>query len=218
MSGHVGRYTNTVPDLVGAFTDGERADMEGPIPGRIVAFSADGKSATVRPTVSKRTWDDQPLPYPDLPDVPVSYPLSANGGMVVPLRVGDDVELTPMGRSTEAFHSGEEGGLGRSFDLSDMVARPSSGSLTNALENFDPENAHMRFGRDGRFGIKGSPDGKVRIDGAEGDAYAILAAAVRLLAGAQTIVSGGSSAGSYDHDQKAAVLALADKLDAMSLA
>ena len=217
MSGHVGRYTNTVPDLVGAFTDGERADMEGPIPGRIVSVSADGKSATVRPTVSKRTWDDQPLPYPDLPDVPVAYPLSANGGMVVPLRVGDDVELPPMGRSTEAFHSGEEGGLGRSFDLSDMVARPSSGSLTNALENFDPENAHMRFGRDGRFGIKGSPDGKLRIDGAEGNIYELLADLAELVGVAKADVQGGSSAGSHPLTVNAAAAEIAAKLRAMAL-
>ena len=34
---------------------------------------------------------------------------------------------------------------------------------------------------------------------------------------AQTVVTGGSSQGNYDHDQKAAVLAIADKLDGMSL-
>ena len=217
MGGYTARYTNTVPDVVGAFTAGERADMEGPMPGRIVAVSADGKTATVQPTVTKRTYDGRPLPYPELPDVPLDRGLASAGGVTVPLKIGDAVTLTPMGRSTEAFHSGEDGGLGRSFDLSDMVARPSSGSLTNDLKNFDPDNVHMRFGRDGRFGIKGSPDGKVRIDGAEGNIYELLADLADLVGQAQANVSGGSSAGNHPLTINAAATAIAAKLRAMAL-
>ena len=217
MSGYAGRYTNTVPDVVGAFTASERADMEGPMPGRIVAVSADGKTATVQPTVTKRTYDGRPLPYPELPDVPLDRGLASAGGVTVPLKAGDAVTLTPMGRSTEAFHSGEDGGLGRSFDLSDMVATPSSGSLTGDLPNYDPDNLHIRFGRDGLYGIKGSPDGKMRIDGAEGNVFALLADLAELIGQAKADVQGGSSAGQHDLTINDAAAAIAAKLRAMSL-
>ena len=206
-----------MPDVVGAFTAGERADMEGPMPGKVTSISADGKTVRGQASVSKRTWDGQPLPYPEFIDVPVSYGIGAAGGITAPLKVGDDVIFTPMGRSTEAFHSGEDGGLGRSFDLSDMVATPSSGSLTGDLPNYDPDNLHIRFGRDGLYGIKGSPDGKMRIDGAEGNVFALLADLAELIGQAKADVQGGSSAGQHDLTINDAAAAIAAKLRAMSL-
>ncbi len=106
----------------------------------------------------------------------------------------------------------------RSFSLSDMRATVVGGdSVSSPIKNFDAQNHHVRFDEDGRFGIRGSPDGKVAIEGAQGNVYTLIATALRSLANAKTVVTSGSSTGLYDHNQKAAVLAIADLLDGMAL-
>ena len=218
MSGYLGRATNTFRDVTGAYVGGEREDMVGNMPGRVTGYDAVTMTVSVQPLVSKRDHEGNALNAPELSDVPLDLPRGAGGSITFPVKVGDRVTLTPSMRDMGAFDTGEGQGGTRSFNLSDVRATLTGGDpLSDPLPNVDPDNLHIRFGPSGDYGIKGSPDGKLRIDGAEGNAFAMIAAAVRLLAGAQTIVSGGSSAGSYDHDQKAAVLALADKLDGMAL-
>ncbi len=44
-------------------------------------------------------------------------------------------------------------------------------SLKDPIQNFDPNNHHIRFNEDGTFGFKGSPDGKFELKGAQGNVY-----------------------------------------------
>lgn len=218
MTSHIGRYTNDPRAFTGALTQGEREDIWGPMPGAVVSYDPAKQTATVRPLISKRRYDGTPLPLPDLLDVPVDMPRGAGGAITFPIKPGDRVTLTPSMRTAEGFDTGEDINDPRSFNLSDMRASVTGGDpLTDPLPAVDPDNVHFRFGPDGDFGIKGSPDGKVAIEGAQGNIYTILAEAVRLLAQAETVVAAGSSTGFWEHDQKAAVLALADKLDAMAI-
>jgi hypothetical protein len=48
-------------------------------------------------------------------------------------------------------------------------------SASSPLDNVDPDNTHLRFSADGLFGLKGSPDGKFQIAGAEGEWLDLLA-------------------------------------------
>lgn len=218
MSGHIGRHTNDPRTYTSALTAGEREDMWGPIPGEVLSYDPATQTGTVRPLISKRRYDGTPLPLPDLIEVPFDTQRGSGGAITFPVKPGDRVTLTPMMRTGEGFDTGEDVSDPRSFNLSDMRASVTGGDpLTDPLANVDPDNVHFRFGPDGDFGIKGSPDGKIEIKGSEGNIYTILAEAIRLLAGAKTVVQSGSSAGLWDHDQKAAVLALADKLDGMAL-
>lgn len=218
MTGHVGRYTNTFRDNAGALAQGEREDIWGPMPGEVLSYDPATQTATVRPLISKRRYDGTPLPLPDLVDVPVDQPRGQAGAITFPIRPGDRVTLTPQMRSVEGFDTGADIDDPRSFNLSDMRAVITGADpLDDPLTAVDPDNIHIRSGGSGAFGIRVSDDGKFALEGPEGNVYTILAEAVRLLADAETIVDQGSSAGQYHHDQRAAVLALADKLDAMAI-
>ncbi|WP_157968864.1 Gp138 family membrane-puncturing spike protein [Tropicimonas sp. IMCC34011] len=216
--GYLGRYTNTFRDSVGAYAQGEREDQWGPFPAEVTAWHPERGTVDVRPLISKRRYDGTRLPIPDLMDVPVDMPRGAAGAMTFPITAGDRVTLTPAMRSTESFDTDDEIDDPRSFNLSDVRASISGGDpLTEPLANVDTKNLHLRFGPTGDYGIRGSADGKIAIEGAQGNVYTLIAAALRSLANAQTIVGSGSSSGAWSHDQKATVLGIADLLDGMAL-
>lgn len=128
--------------------------------------------------------------------------------------------LAPMMRSMDNYDVDDDGtpSDARSFSLSDMRATIVGGdSLKSPLENVDLENTHIRFSADGSFGMKGSPDGKFQLKGAEGDVLDVLAQVCELLAVLTTTVSSGSSTGVWPITQQAALGALATKLRAMVL-
>jgi hypothetical protein len=130
--------------------------------------------------------------------------------------------LTPQMRAMDGYEEGGEGSPydARSFHISNMRASLSGGNpLSDPLPNADPDNVHLRFNADGTYGMKGSPDGKVRIDGAEGNIYDLLATAIELIAGDGLNILSGSSAGLGIHEleNKAALTEIAGKLRAMAL-
>jgi hypothetical protein len=129
--------------------------------------------------------------------------------------------LTPQMRAIDDYEEGGEGTPydARSFHVSTMRATLSGGdSLSDPLENVDQNNTHLRFDKGGQFGIKGSPDGKVRIDGAQGNIYDLLATAIELIASDTLQINYGSSSGSGHALENAAALSeIAGKLRAMAL-
>lgn len=124
-------------------------------------------------------------------------------------------------RSSEDYHVDGKGTASdaRSFALSDMEAHLDGGeSLTDPIKNFDNENTHVRFDEDGEFGIRGSKDGKVAIQGAEGDIYELLAQVVELLSTDALQINYGSSAGTgHALSNRAAYAAISAKLNAMKI-
>src|SRR5690606_2618443 len=137
-----------------------------------------------------------------------------------PIAPGDKVTLRPQMRSTENYMTDGDGSASdaRSFNLSDMEAFLEGGeSLNDPIENFDPSNVNVRFDKAGQYGIKGSQDGKIRIDGSEGNIYELLAEVVEILGELTTTVSSGSSSGVWPITQQAQLAAIAAKLRAMVL-
>lgn len=181
--GYRGKTTNLNREVTATQAQSEREAMLGEIPGEIKSFDAAKQTATIQP-LYKPLHNGQPIDMPELLDVPVRFPRGGYGALTSPIQPGDRVTLRPMMRSTENYHSGEDYTPSdtRSMSLSDMEAHLDGGEpLTDPIENFDNENAHWRFNKDGSHGIRGSHDGKVAIQGKEGDIYDLLVQVVELL-------------------------------------
>ena len=91
-------------------------------------------------------------------------------------------------------------------------------SLKNPIKNFDSANHHFRLDEEGNFGLKGSPDGKLALIGNQGNAYTLVADAVKeagdgfTLLGTEALVHAGEYA-----QIGANLLAIEAKLRGMSL-
>lgn len=219
ITGYTGKTTNSAEDAVGQVAQGERDTQWGAIPG-VTSGAWNGRTANVQPQY-KPVINGQQLEMPELLEVVIDQPMTSNGGMTFPIPVGTPVMLTPQMRALDDF---EEGGDAkpydaRSFHVSTMRGSLSGGeALSQTIENVDLENFHMRFNAAGTYGIKGSPDGKFKIEGAEGDVYDLLATAIELIAGDQLQINYGSSAGTgHALENAAALTVIAGKLRAMAL-
>jgi len=217
MAGYLGKTTNDPRDVTDRQAESEREAQWGPIPGEIVSYN--GQTATVKP-LYKPIHNGKPVDMPVLLEVPVDLPRTANAGITFPIPAGTRVMLAPMMRSMDNYDVDDDGtpSDARSFSLSDMRATIVGGdSLKSPLENVDLVNTHIRFSADGSFGMKGSPDGKFQMMGAEGDVIDLLAQVCELLAVLTTTVSSGSSSGIWPITQQPALGVLAAKLRAMVL-
>ena len=219
MAGYINKKTNDPMDVLTSATQAERDSMWGPIPGEIVSYDSVSGTATVQP-LYRPIHNGVAVTMQVLYEVPIDLPRTANAGLTFPIPSGTKVMLTPQMRAIDEY---EEGGFGdpydaRSFHLSNMRASIAGGdSLSAPLPNVDPENTHLRFSPDGDFGIKGSPDGKVAIEGKEGNLYELLVQVVEILGSETTTVSSGSSAGVWPLTHQAQFAALAAKLRGSAL-
>lgn len=194
--------------------------MWGAIPGEVIDYDASKGTGTIRPLYKLTGPDGQKIDLPVLFEVPVDQQRTGNAGLSFPIPVGTKVMLSPQMRATDAYESGEDAAAtdARAFHISNMRASLAGGdSLNDPLPGADPDNTHLRFSTSGEFGIKGSPDGKIKIAGAEGDIVDIVASVCEILGQLTTTVGSGSSAGTWPITQQAQLAALAAKLRAMVL-
>lgn len=220
MPGYLGKTTNQDRDGIGQQAQSEREAMWGEIEGEIKSFDPATQTATIQPLYKPR-FNGEAVEMPELLEVPVRFARGGYGAMTFPVQPGDKVTLRPKMRSSEKYHDEDDGEASdaRSFNLSDMEAHLDGGeSLTDPIPNFDNANAHMRFSPDGEYGIRGSKDGKVKIEGSEGNIYDLLATVVELLSTDTLKINYGSSMGSgHELEHKAQYADIAAKLRAMQL-
>ncbi|MEH7876957.1 Gp138 family membrane-puncturing spike protein [Rhizobium laguerreae] len=220
MVGYLGKRTNQQRDITGQQAQSEREAMWGPIPGEIVSFDAASQTATVRP-LYKPLHNGQPVEMPQLFEVPVDLPRTANAAITFPIPAGTRVMLAPMMRSMDNYDADDDGAPfdGRSFHLADMRATITGGDSVSApLADVDAMNTHIRFNADGTFGMRGSPDGKFMWEGSEGNLYDIIATFMELVASDELQINYGSSQGTgHRLFNRAALMALAAKVRAMAL-
>lgn len=218
--GRLGKATNWHDDTEGQRVLDERQSMWGEMPGEIVSFDAQKQTATIKPLYKPR-MNGKVMDMPELYEVPVRFARAGKGALTYPVAAGDKVTLRPLMRSTEKLHEEEnfEASDARTFHLADMEAHLDGGeSLKDPIQNFDAQNTHMRFNEEGTFGIRGSQDGKIKIEGSQGNIYDLLATVVELLATDTLVIQYGSSAGSgHQLEHKAQYLEIAQKLRAMAL-
>lgn len=220
MVGLIGKTTNDPGDAVGQIAQTERETTWGPIPG-VTTSAWNGRTVNVRP-LYRPVVNGQELEMPELLEVPLDQPMTANGGMTFPVPVGTPVMLTPQMRALDDWEEGGDAKAydARSFHISNMRASLTGGeSLSQEIPNIDLENAHYRFNASGSYGLKGSPDGKFQLNGAEGNFIDILAEAIELIADDGLDIKSGSSIGVGIHalENRAALLVLAGKLRGMVL-
>lgn len=197
----------------------ERDTTWGPIPGEVVSYDSVHGTATIQP-LYKPVFDGEKIDMPVLYEVPVDMPRTGSGGMTFPVPAGTKVMLSPQMRALDDYEQGGEATAydARSFHLSNMRASISGGnSAADLLPNVDPDNVHLRFSPDGEFGIKGGADGKIAIQGKEGDLFDLLVQVVEILAGETATVASGSSAGDWPLTHQAQFAALAAKLRGSAL-
>jgi hypothetical protein len=220
VPGRLGKTTNGPDDVVGQQTLDERQSTWGEIPGKVVDFDPATQTATIQPLYKPR-HNGKAVDMPQLYEVPVRMARAGKGGMTYPVAAGDYVTLRPQMRSGENYHSEEKGESSdaRSFSVSDMEAHLEGGeSLKNPIKNFDASNVHVRFDEEGNYGIRGSSSGKIKIEGSEGNIYAIIAEFMELVASDELMISYGSSAGSgHALKNRGQLMALAAKIRAMAL-
>ncbi|MBD8556287.1 hypothetical protein IFT84_17400 [Rhizobium sp. CFBP 8762] len=220
MPGYLGKATNGARDVIGQQIEADREAMLGPIPGQVVDYDPASGTATVQP-LYRPVHNGEQVDMPVLYEVPVDMPRTGNAGITFPVPAGTKVMLTPQMRSMDNYDTGEGRYAfdSRSFALSDMRASISGGdSLADPLPNVDPDNFHIRFDPEGQYGVRGSPEGKIAIEGAEGNVYLILAEFMELVASDQLQINYGSSAGTgHQLQNRAQLIELAAKVRAMAL-
>ncbi|MBN9074287.1 MAG: hypothetical protein J0H34_22345 [Rhizobiales bacterium] len=220
MTGYVGKTVNKRQDVVGQQAQSEREAMWGPIPGEIVSYDAAKGTAEVKPLYKPR-HNGKAIDMPNLIEVPVDLQRTANAGLTFPIPAGTRVMLTPAMRSMEKYEDQDDGEASdaRSFSLSDMRATIAGGnSLSDPMKDVDPDNTHLRFDVEGKYGVRGSPDGKIKIEGSRGNIYDLLATVVELLSNDQLQINHGSSTGTgHELQFKAQYAEIAAKLRAMQL-
>ena len=195
MVGLLGKTTNLSRDVVGQQAQSEREAIWGEIEGEIRSFDAKAQTATIQPLYKPR-HNGKVIDMPELLEVPVRFTRGGNGAITFPVKAGDRVTLRPKMRSSEKYHDENNGEASdaRSFNLSDMEAYLDGGesltdpiknfdaaNLTDPIPNFDGANAHFRFDSDGKYGVRGSKDGKIKIEGNQGNIYDLLARVTELL-------------------------------------
>jgi hypothetical protein len=170
---YLGKQTNWLDDYIAEAIDQGLNELWGPIPGEVVSYDAATQTATVKP-LYKPLHNGEPFDMPELYEVPVEQPRTGNMAFTMPIPAGTKVMLNPSMRSREKYDDENDGAPsdGRAFHLADMRATIVGGdSLTDPLQNVDAENAHWRWNVDGSFGMRASEDGKVKIEGAQGNIY-----------------------------------------------
>lgn len=215
-----GKVTNQPREIVAIQAQAEREAVFGEMPGRVVSFNAEKQTITVQP-LYRPSHNGQPVDMPELQEVPVRFPRMGGFVITTPVKPGDKVALRPQMRSSEEYHTGgayESPNETRSMSLSDMEAFLDGGeSLSEPISNFNSQNMEIRS-ENGDFKIEMSEDGKFRFEGAQGNAFALLADLVELLSQDTLVIKHGSSSGSgHEMQFRAQYAEIAGKLRGMAL-
>lgn len=174
--GYRGKVTNKSREVIAVQSQMDRESQWGEIPGEIVSFDAEAQTAKVKP-LFKPKHNGKAIDMPELEEVPVRFPRGGNGAITHPIKKGDKVVLRPGMRSSEKWHTEEDGEASdtRSFGLSDMEAHLDGGeSLKDQIKNFDNANMHIRFDEEGNYGIRGNANGTFKIEGSQGNIYKLI--------------------------------------------
>ena len=104
--------------------------------GKIAAFDAVKRTATVQVVFRRRLTDGTIQDFPDLYDCPVFTLQGGGGALTFPVKAGDECILLFSDNNIDAWY--EAGGRalpydGRRHDISDCIAIVGINSLTNAL-------------------------------------------------------------------------------------
>ena len=192
----------------------ERDAMLTMMPARIVRFYGDAQQADVQPMYKVLIGDSEQLP-PIITRAPVVFPRA--GGFVAswPVQDGDLCHIQIASRSIEEWSQDGQAyrpRQARSFDLSDATVHMGLASGADAYPEHHADRLELRT-LDGVTRLSIDPDGQFAMRSGDDEVLMVLSEALGLLAKEKTIVTSGSSSGTYEHDQKDAIQALQSRLD-----
>jgi hypothetical protein len=153
-----------------------KADIGGAIPCRVRSYDASSGVATLTPVTQKHIVgtdgeDDRWEAYPDIPDVPILHPRTANALIHMPVAENDYVLLIVCANDISNFRETGDigpGNIGLSHSLSSAYAIPGA---WHALQNIDVADTSAITIRRGSFTVT-ITDSEMRIDG-DSDALAL---------------------------------------------
>lgn len=108
-------------------------DIHTALPGQVVSFDVGKGTATVKPIGKFITSDNIALAYPDIAEVPVVFPCSANAGIAFPVVPGDNCLLIVSEVELDEWRNGAEAEGSLKFDLTNAIAIPGLLNKGNGL-------------------------------------------------------------------------------------
>jgi hypothetical protein len=148
-------------------------------PGEVMEYDATRQTATVRPMVAGAALNDEGafvLEYPpDIYDVPVLFHRALGGGITLPFRVGDTVQILYNQRDIGQWRATNQRGSPGDHRINSMAGAIAIAGLyadSNALETHDTQNLVIYVTGGGSF---------VKLGSADATAFVALASKVDLL-------------------------------------
>ena len=173
-------------ELIDIAIDRVLLDVHTCAPGKVVSYDAMTQTATVQP-LFQRNIAGNLITLPEIQDVPIVFPRTANAWLKLPLTVNDNVMLHFTERSLDAWL--QNGGVtdpanARKFNLSDCVATP---GLAPILDAFTP-NGQMTSVElaNGLSFLEIEETGLMRIKNSATDLYTVLNSILNHLIGLST--------------------------------
>lgn len=114
--------TQQIEETARAVTD----EIHTAMPGSIVAFDSESGTATVKPCGKYMTADGKSLDYPNITDVPVTFPFcqAAGVGIAFPVRKGDSCLIIISEVELDEWRTGAESEGSLRFDLTSAMCVP----------------------------------------------------------------------------------------------
>ena len=172
------------------------------MPGEITAFDPATQTATVQLCLQREVLD-KTEPISELRQVPVM--LNGGGGfyLTFPLEAGTPclVVFSERGIDNWVRDAGcQPQFLRRTHHLSDAICIPGLRSPSQALSGYDTQNVTLRT-EGGQSVFCMTPDGRFALSNGTEELLSIIGDLLASLIDMQAVVTSGSSAGSYAHDQ-----------------
>jgi len=164
----------TPTDIIRQAINYEISNIHTCMPATIVSYDYTLQKAVVKPQLNRKYQGNQVLEFPNLINVPVVFPRTANFSIHFPLNAGDKVMILFSERSLEEWlQQGDQVTPNdpRKFDLSDAIAIVGLYDFSETSPAEDNENFIIKFGS---AKLKINPDGTYCFHGASEELMNIL--------------------------------------------
>ena len=164
-----GDRTPTLTETMRTAIESYLLEMNTCMPGKFVSYNSSKQTATIQPLFQRLFADGSLVDLPQVTNVPVQHPRTANSFIHLPIKADDPCLLIFSQRSLDTWkQSGEivDPDDDRIFDLSDAIAIP---GLTHSGGEFAPENGDDVIIKNGDSSINVQEAGTFKIQGKDGN-------------------------------------------------
>ncbi|MCK5603276.1 hypothetical protein KAR91_15440 [Candidatus Pacearchaeota archaeon] len=209
------------PTLAEVLQNAIRAEMleiHTMLPAKVEKYDPDKQKASVSPLLKKKYVDGEIVQLPVINDIPVQWLSGGDAFIHMPLKVGDIGMVIFAERSLDKWLSGDGSAVvpddPRHHNLTDAVFIPGISTFTEAFSVSNPDNITIK---NNNITIELDPSGKIKIEGATQELLAVLDSFMANVIGANIIIPGGSSAGTYPLDPTTVAALIQNQADLNTL-